>query len=160
MADLDEILKRKRAKFRLEGNELRPEPVDLEAMIDGARRVTDLEKVWKNAVPGFVRELTIKQKGQLKHFATACGGYPRAAYVLAWVASNWDSFRHHSGAKHLTPNLSVLLWNAEAALRAACIDEPQEAVTEERTGIENQSVEETMSDEDREDYLALLKELE
>lgn len=161
MVDLDEKLRRMRERMRIVDNVLRVEvdPRELERLIDGASKVKDLEKVWKLVVPGFVRPLTMKDKGMLGHFATACGTFPRAAFVLAWTARNWAAFSGRLPQRGRGPDLRVLLHEAQLAISLAYYQPvPSQTSDTERRAVEAPK-EGRMTDEERAAYLEELEKL-
>lgn len=118
MVDFDELLKKKRAKAKLnigpDGISQKDSAEDLESLMDQCRKVSDLEKIWHRAVEGYTQPLTMKDRIHLKHWATRCGGYPNAAFVLVWAVRNW-----HTYARDPRPKLRFILSRSEDLINAA-----------------------------------------
>jgi hypothetical protein len=71
-----------------------------------------LAKVWKlgmvDHMPGYVRDLTVKEAGQMKHFLTYVGA-ARAVPVLKWALDSWAHFTAEArAAKGLPGQMPVV----------------------------------------------------
>ena len=147
---------------------------DLLDLVDRAKSPADLGRIWRRAKPGFTRELTLKQRGQLAQMIKACGGSaPVAARALVVCTTRWDEFVARAeamdgGRSSLTvpaaPRIGYLLQHLEAAVdfeladaghpAAGMVDCPEKRAIMRHPVPEHASA--SMTPEERAAYLAKL----
>ncbi len=96
--------------------------VSLEELVRTAEKPKDLARIWRRAKPGFVRELTVQQRSQIKQFITACDGVQPAAQAMLGAIRSWGPFAARCAADDglfkapTRPHIGFLLKHVEVAM--------------------------------------------